>query len=64
MKHDPFDVELDEEEQEISDAISDALDRGELKMADDFEELLKQAKEAASNYSNDKKFKNTKLSQQ
>ena len=62
MKHDPFDVELDEEEQEISDAISDALDRGELKMADDFEELLKQAKEAASNYLNDKKLKNTKLS--
>ena len=60
MKHDPFDVELDEEEQEISDALSDALDRGEF----NFEELHKQAKEAASNYSNDKKFKNTKLSQQ
>ena len=57
-RNDPFDVELDEEEQEISDAISDAIDRGELKMVDSFEELAKQAREAAANY-----FKNKKLNE-
>ncbi len=31
-KHDIFDVELDEEEKEISDAIDKAIDEGRLKV--------------------------------
>lgn len=46
-KHiDPYKVELDEEEQELSDSF----DRGEWKTVDNFDELAAQAKEAASNY--------------
>lgn len=49
-KHDVFDVELDEYEQELSDAIDQALDKGELKSVSNMEEELAFAKEAAANF--------------
>jgi predicted DNA binding CopG/RHH family protein len=45
-KHTVFDVKLDKEEQEISDAV----DRGELKSIPDLKQELAFAKKAAANY--------------
>lgn len=45
-KHNVFDIKLDEEEQEIIDAI----DRGELKSVNNLEEELAFARAAAANY--------------
>jgi predicted DNA binding CopG/RHH family protein len=49
-KRDIFDVELDEEEKEISEAIDKAIDKGQLKSVDNLEEELVFAREAATNY--------------
>ncbi len=49
-KHDIFDVELDEEEQEISTAIDQAIDSGKLKSIDNLEEEMAFARSAATNY--------------
>lgn len=49
-KHDIFDVKLDDYEQEISDAIDQALDKGELKSVTNSEEELDFAKKAAANF--------------
>ena len=49
-KHDVFDVKLDEYEQEISDAVDEAIDKGTLKSVDNLEEELVFAKEAAANF--------------
>jgi predicted DNA binding CopG/RHH family protein len=49
-KHDIYDVKLDEEEQEISDAIDQAIDQGKLKSTDNLEEEMAFAREAAANY--------------
>jgi predicted DNA binding CopG/RHH family protein len=49
-KRNVFDVKLDEYEQELSDAIDTAIDRGELKSVDNLEEQMAFAKEAATNY--------------
>jgi predicted DNA binding CopG/RHH family protein len=49
-KHDIFDVKLDDYEQEISDAIDQALDKGELKSVANLAEELAFAKEAAANF--------------
>lgn len=47
---DVFDIKLDEEEQKISDAIDQAIDRDELKSVDNLKEELAFAKEAAKNF--------------
>jgi len=49
-KRDIFDVKLDEEEQEISDAVDQAIDRGELRSVDNLEESLAFAKDASANF--------------
>ncbi len=49
-KHDIFDIELDEEEKEISEAIDEAIDKGQLKSVENLEEELTFAREAAANY--------------
>jgi hypothetical protein len=49
-KHDVFDVELDEEEKELSEAIDKAIDAGTLKSVDNLEEELAVAQQAAANY--------------
>jgi predicted DNA binding CopG/RHH family protein len=49
-KHDIFDVELDEEEQAISEAINRAIDRGELKSVSNLREELAFARKAAAHY--------------
>lgn len=49
-KYSIFDVKLDEEEQEISQAIDQAIDKNELKSVDNLEEELALAKEAAANF--------------
>jgi predicted DNA binding CopG/RHH family protein len=50
QKHDIFDVKLDEYEQEISDAIDQAIVKGELKSVKNLEEELVFAREAAANF--------------
>lgn len=50
-KHDIFDIPLDEEEQEISEAIDKAIDKGKLKSVDYLKKKLAFAREAATNYS-------------
>jgi len=49
-KHDVFDVKLDDYEQEISDAIDQALDKGELKSIANLAEKLAFSKEAAADF--------------
>lgn len=49
-KHNVFDVELDEEEQELSDSIDKAIESGTLKSVDNLAEEMAFAKEAAANY--------------
>jgi len=49
-RKDVFDVELDEEEKEISDAIDKAIDEGCLKSVENLEEELAFARQAAANY--------------
>jgi predicted DNA binding CopG/RHH family protein len=49
-KQDVFDVKLDEEEKEISDALDKAIDKDQLKSVDNLEEELAFAREAAANY--------------
>lgn len=49
-KRDIFDVKLDEYEQEISDAIDQAIDKGGLKSVENLEQELAFAKEAAANF--------------
>ena len=49
-KYSIFDIKLDEEEQEISQAIDQAIDKNELKSVDNLEEELALAKEAAANF--------------
>ncbi|MDF2867577.1 MAG: hypothetical protein K0S11_1047 [Gammaproteobacteria bacterium] len=48
-KHDVFDIELDEEEQEISDALDKALERGELKSVPNLEQRMAEARQIAAN---------------
>lgn len=50
QKRDIFNVKLDDYEQEISDAIDQAIDKGELRSVDNLEEELAFAKEAAANF--------------
>ena len=49
-KRDIFDVELDKEEQEISDALDQAMDKKKLKKTKHLKEELAFAHEAAVNY--------------
>lgn len=49
-KHDIFNVSLDEEEQELSDVIDQAIDKGKLKRVRNIKEKLSSAREAAANY--------------
>lgn len=49
-KRNIFDVKLDDYEQEISDGIDQALEKGQLESADDAVEELAFAREAAANY--------------
>jgi predicted DNA binding CopG/RHH family protein len=49
-KYDISNIKLDTEEQEISDAIDQAMDRGEFKSVDNLEEELAFAREAAANF--------------
>ena len=43
-------IELDNEEQEISNSIDQAIDKGELKSVDNLEEEIALAQEAAATY--------------
>lgn len=43
-------IELDNEEQEISNSIDQAIDKGELKSVDNLEEEMALAQEAAATY--------------
>ena len=43
-------IKLDEYEQELSDALDQAIDRNKLKSVDNLEEEIASAKEAAGNY--------------
>lgn len=47
---DIFNVNLDQEEQEISDAVDQAIDKSKLKSVDNLKKELAFAKEAAANY--------------
>jgi len=49
-KHNILDVQLDEEEKEISDAIDQALDHGQLKSVDNLKKEIASAQEAAAHY--------------
>lgn len=49
-KHNIFDVHLDPEEQEISDAIDQAIDSGKLKSVANLKEKVALAREAAAEY--------------
>jgi len=49
-KHNVFDINLDEEEQKISDALDEAIDKGSLKSVKNLKEKLAFAHEAATNY--------------
>lgn len=49
-KRDVFDIELDEEEQELSDALDRAVEKGQLRRVSDFDEELAFAQKAATNY--------------
>lgn len=49
-KRDIFDVPLDEEEQEISDALDKAIDKGKLKSVKHLKEEVAFAREAAARY--------------
>ena len=49
-KHDIFDVKLDPEEQEISDAVDQTIDKRKLKSVAHLKEKMASAQEAAVNY--------------
>lgn len=46
---DNFDIELDEEEQEISDAIDKAIEHGELKSVANLTQRMEEARQIAAN---------------
>jgi len=48
-KHDVFDIELDEEEQELSDAFDKAIESGELKSVPHVAARIAEAKQIAAN---------------
>lgn len=48
-KHDVFDVELDEEEQELSDAFDKAIESGELKSVANLAQRMAEARQIATN---------------
>ncbi len=48
-KHNIFDIELDEEEQKISDAIDKAIGRGKLKSVANLAKRVTEAKQIAAN---------------
>jgi len=50
-KHDITDVKLDAEEQELSDALDQLVDKGQLKSVPDIEQEMAFALAAANNYS-------------
>ena len=49
-KNDIFDVKLDQEEQEISDAVDQAIHSGKLKSVSHLKEKIASAQKAAANY--------------
>lgn len=61
-KNDIFNSKLDPEEQEISDAVDQAIAKGKLKSVDNLKEELAFAKEAAANYFRKDKRVNIRIS--
>lgn len=61
-KQDIFSVGLDEEEQTISDAVNQLIDKGQLKSVKHLKEELAFAKEAAANYFRKDKRVNIRIS--
>src|SRR5207248_430155 len=61
-KHDIFNVSLDEEEQDISDAVNQLIDKGKLKSVHNLKEELVFSKEAVENYFRKDKRVNIRIS--
>jgi predicted DNA binding CopG/RHH family protein len=61
-KRDIFNIDLDSEEQEISHAVDQAIDKSKLKSVDNLKEELAFAKEAAANYFRKDKRVNIRIS--